>query len=158
MKPYFKVVAENRKARHDFSILDTCEAGIELEGAEVKSIRCGRANLKDSFARAERGQIWLFGMHISPYGFGRSEALNPLRTRKLLLAKSEIGKLIGKTQEKGLTLIPLKLYFRGNWAKVELGIAKAKKVFEKRETLRKKTIDRETSRELRERSTSLKLR
>ena len=137
---YYKVAAENRKARFDFSILDTFKAGLVLTGSEVKSVRLGRANLKDSFARADKGEIWIHGMHISPYGASK---LDPLRRRKVLLNKREGLKLIGKASEKGLTIVPLKLFFEGNWAKVELALAKAKKVYQKRETLRLKSVKRE---------------
>lgn len=128
VKRYFKVVAENRKARHDYNILETYQAGIVLKGTEVKSVRIGRVNLKDSFGRVEKGDIWLYGMHVSPYEFGRRYAAAPLRPRKLLLKKSELRKLIGRVAEKGLTLVPLKLYLSGDWVKVDLGLAKAKKL------------------------------
>lgn len=146
-KPYYRVVAENRKARFDYNILETYEAGIALSGAEVKSIRLGRVNLKDSFALAERGEIWLYGVHISPYKFGTTQQ-KPRRRRKLLLKESELKRLIGTVAQKGLTLVPLKLYFVGDWAKVELALAKPKKKYEKREALRKKAIKREIEREL----------
>ena len=137
---YYKVAAENRKARFDFSIIEVYKAGLVLTGAEVKSVRLGRANLKDSFARAERGEIWIYGMHISPYGAAK---VDPLRRRKVLLNKRELLKLMGKAAEKGLTIVPLKLYFEGNWAKVDLALAKAKKRYEKRETLRLREVKRE---------------
>jgi len=137
---YYKIVAENRKARFDYQILETCKAGLVLTGNEVKSIRLGRVNLKDSFGRIERGAIWIFGMHITPYGAAKAD---PLRPRKLLLTGRETLKLIGKVSEKGLTLIPLKIFFEGNWGKVELALAKAKRKYEKRETLRLRAVKRE---------------
>ena len=140
---YFKIMAENRKARFDFHILDTFKAGLVLSGNEVKSIRLGRVNLQDSFGRVERGEVWVYGLHITPYMMVKGE---PLRRRKVLLNKREILKLTGKVAEKGLTLVPLKIYFEGNWAKVELALARAKKKYEKRETLRIKEAKREIER------------
>jgi SsrA-binding protein len=146
MTNYKKVIAENRKAFFDYTIIESYQAGIELSGSEVKSIRLGRVNLKDSFARAEKGEIWLFNLHISPYEQGGRYNLSPTRQRKLLLKKQEINKLIGAVQEKGLTLIPLKIYLRGNWVKVDLAMAKSKKMFEKRDKIKKKETDREMAR------------
>jgi SsrA-binding protein len=146
MPRYKKVLAENRKAFFDFTILETFQAGISLKGTEVKSIRLGKANLKDSFARVENGEIFLYNMHISPYEQGGRYNLNPTRERKLLLNKSELKKLIGRVQEKGLTLIPLKLYLMDNWVKVDLALAKSKKEYEKRDKLKKKESDREVER------------
>lgn len=140
---YFKLVAENRKARFDFSILETYKAGLILTGNEVKSLRQGKVNLKDSFGRVERGEVWIYGMHISPYSTADQRKIDPLRRRKVLLQKRETMKLTGKTSEKGLTVIPLKLFFEGNWAKIELGLAKAKKKYEKRDAIRLKTVKRE---------------
>lgn len=137
---YYKIAAENRKARFDFNIIETYKAGLVLTGNEVKSIRLGRVNLKDSFGRIERGAVWIFGMHITPYGGAK---IDPLRPRKVLLNKQELLKLIGKVSEKGLTLIPLKVFFEGNWAKVDLALAKAKRKYEKRETLRLRAVKRE---------------
>jgi len=137
---YFKLVAENRKARFDYNLLETFKAGLILTGNEVKSVRLGRVNLKDSFGRAERGEVWIFGMHVSPYG---SAKVDPLRPRKVLLNKRESLKLIGKVSEKGLTIVPLKIYFEGNWAKVDLSLAKAKRKYEKREALRLRAVQRE---------------
>jgi len=142
---YFKVAAENRQARFDYNMLETFKAGLVLTGNEVKSIRLGRVNLKDSFGRVERGEIWIWGMHISPYGAAK---IDPLRPRKVLLNKRELLKLIGKVAEKGLTMVPLKLYFEGNWAKVDLALAKAKKKYEKRETLRRRAVEREIEKAL----------
>src|SRR3989338_7910444 len=112
MAKYFKIAADNRKARFDFNILEVYKAGLVLTGNEVKSILLGRINLKDSFARIERGEVWIYGMHITPYSNAK---LEPLRQRKVLLQKRELMKLVGKVAEKGLTLIPLKVYFEGNW-------------------------------------------
>lgn len=138
-----KIIAENRKARHDYFVIETFEAGIVLKGTEVKSMREGKANLKDSFAMVEGEEVFLHNCHISPYRHGNIYNHDPLRIRKLLLHKSEINKLIGKTVEKGLTLIPLKLYFKGGIAKVELALAKGKKLYDKREDIKKKTAMRE---------------
>lgn len=148
MPRYRKIVAENRKAHFDYHILETCEAGIALQGSEVKSLRIGRANLRDSFARVQNGQAFLHGMHISPYDFARKDGIDPIRTRRLLLKKNEIKKLGGKVSQKGFVLIPLKVYFSGNYAKVEIAVAKGKKVFDKRETIKKKDSDRDMEREL----------
>ena len=140
MEKYYKVIAENRRAFFDFHIMETYHAGISLSGSEVKSLRLGRANLKDAFARVESGEVWLYNMHISPYERS-SEKIDPYRKRKLLLKQVELRKVVGKVSEKGFTLVPLKIYFSGDWAKVDLAIAKAKKIFEKKEKLIKKAID-----------------
>jgi SsrA-binding protein len=139
-----KLIASNRKAYHDYSILEKLEAGIILMGTEVKSIREGRINLKDSYAIIREGEAILMNCHISPYSHGNRENHDPLRIRKLLLHQKEILKLIGKTQEKGLALIPLRVYLTRGRVKVELGIARGKKDYDKRETERRKEIDRET--------------
>jgi len=146
MAKYFKVIAENRKARFDYNILETYKAGLILEGFEVKSVRQGKVNLKDSFGRVIKEDLWIFGMHISPYRAAGKQKIDPLRPRKVLLRKKELVKLIGKAAEKGLTLVPLKVFFEGNWAKIELGLAKAKKKYEKREKLRRKETEREIKR------------
>ncbi|GAW91780.1 SsrA-binding protein SmpB [Calderihabitans maritimus] len=153
-----KVVTENRKARHDYYIEETYEAGIALKGTEVKSLRAGKANLKDSFARVENGEIFLYNMHISAYEKGNRFNHDPKRTRKLLLHKAEINRLMGKTQEKGLTLIPLKVYFneRGK-AKVELGLAKGKKLYDKRRDIAERDARREIEKALRGRDWSKKV-
>jgi SsrA-binding protein len=143
MKKYHKVIAENRKARFDYNILETYKAGLILEGFEVKSLRLGKVNLKDSFGRVEKSEVWIYGMHISPYKTADRSRINPMRPRKALLKKRELVKLIGKVSEKGLTLVPLKIFFDGNWAKVELGLGKAKKKYEKREAIRRKETKRE---------------
>jgi SsrA-binding protein len=141
-----KIVATNRKARHDYSILESFEAGIALKGTEVKSLRGGQASLSDSFARVEGDEIFLYNMHISPYEFGNIANVEPLRPRKLLLHKREIRRLIGELSVKHLTLIPLKLYFRNGIAKVELAVAKGKKLYDKREAIKKREMDRELRR------------
>ena len=148
-----KIVAQNRKARHDYEILDTFEAGIALEGAEVKSLRAGKANLRDSFARIDGGEVWLYNMHISPYEKGNRYNHDPKRTRKLLLHKSEIRRLIGKVQERGFTLVPLKLYFRNGKAKLELALARGKKMHDKRRDIAERDARREIDRILKEKRT-----
>lgn len=148
MSKYFKVVAENRKARFDYNIFETYKAGLILEGSEVKSIRLGRVNLKDSFGRVENQEIWIYGMHISPYETADKSKIDPIRPRKVLFKKKELVKLIGKVSEKGLTLVPLKIFFEGNWAKMELGLARAKKKYEKRETLRRRETKKEIEKAL----------
>lgn len=134
-----KIICKNKKAFHDYFITDTYEAGLVLEGAEVKSLRDGKANLMDSYARISNGEMFIVNLHISPYDKSDSfRTLDPTRSRKLLLHKKEIEKLSQAMKEKGLTLIPLKLYFKGSKAKIEIGLAKGKKHFDKRETLKKK--------------------
>ncbi len=142
MPRYYKVIAENRRARHDFEILEVYKAGIALSGSEVKSVRLGKVNLKDSFARAENGELWLWGMHISPYEKARAEA-DPTRKRKLLLKAGELKKLVGMASQKGFALIPLKIYFDRDWAKIDLGYGRAKKLFDKRESIKEREIRRE---------------
>ena len=141
-----KVIASNRKARHDYTIEDTYEAGIALMGTEVKSLRAGRASLVDSFAQEKEGEIFLYGLHIPEYALGTWTNHEPRRTRKLLLRRDEIRRLIGKTRETGLTLVPLSLYFSDGWAKVEIGLARGKKSYDKRQTLAKRDADREIAR------------
>lgn len=148
------LIADNRRAYHEFHILETFEVGLALTGTEVKSLRMGRANLHDSFARIDQGEVWLHHLHISPYSHGNRYNPDPLRARKLLMKRSEISRLIGKTKEQGLTLIPLKLYWKGDWAKLELGLAKGKQLYDKREALHEKTTKREMERALKERSRS----
>jgi len=138
-----KVVATNRKARHDYAILDTFEAGIALTGTEVKSLRAGRASLVDAFAQAKDSEIYLYGMHIPEYTQGTWNNHEPRRVRKLLLNRLEIDRLLGKVKESGLTLVPLALYFSDGWAKVELGLARGKRSYDKREDLAKRDADRE---------------
>lgn len=146
-----KVIAQNKKANHDYFIEETYEAGIVLQGTEIKSIRAGRVNLKDSFARVQNGEVFLHNMHISPYEQGNRYNHDPLRTRKLLLHKREINKLIGYTKEQGYTLVPLKLYIKNGFAKLLVGIGKGKKQYDKREDLKKKAAQREIERAFRER-------
>ncbi len=139
-----KLIASNRKALHNYFILDRLEAGIALFGTEVKSSREGRINLKDSYAAIKGGEAFLLNCHISPYSHGNRENHDPVRTRKLLLHRKEIRKLIGKTQEKGLTLVPLRAYLKRGRVKIELGVARGKKLYDKRETERRKEVERET--------------
>jgi len=146
-----QVVATNRKARHNFFIEDSYEAGMVLTGTEVKSLRAHKANMVDSFASLRDGEIWLYNLHISPYSHGNISNHEPKRKRKLLLHKSEIRKLIGKTKEKGYTLVPLKVYFSGNMAKIELGLARGKKLFDKRKTIADRDAKRDMERAFRER-------
>jgi SsrA-binding protein len=146
-----KVVAANKKAFHDYFILEKIEAGIVLQGTEVKSIREGRLNLKDSYAAVRKGEAYLFNCHISPYSHGNRENHDPTRARKLLLHAREIRRLIGKTQEKGLTLVPLRVYLKRGRIKVELGVARGKKLIDKRETERRKEADREARAAMKER-------
>jgi SsrA-binding protein len=137
-------IAENRKAHHDYHLLETFEAGIALLGTEVKAIREGRVNLRDSFARVEDGEVFLYNVNISPYSHRGYADHEPLRRRKLLLHRQEIRKLIGKTVEKGMTLVPTRLYFKNGRVKVAVSLAKGKKDYDKRETLKRREADRET--------------
>lgn len=137
-----KVISENRRARHDYFIEETIEVGIVLQGTEVKSLRLGKVNIKDSFARVENGEVFLYGMHISPYEQGNRFNHDPLRVRKLLLHKREIRRLIGKTREDGYTLVPTRLYFSDGKCKVELGVAKGKRLYDKREAVAKRDATR----------------
>jgi SsrA-binding protein len=141
-----KVIATNRKARHEYSILETFEAGIALKGAEVKSLRQGRASLQESYAALKNGEVWLLDMHISPYEQAADDSYEPTRKRKLLLHKKEIRRLVGKLAEKGLTLIPLRAYFKHGIAKVELALAKGKRAYDKREAIKRRDIQRELER------------
>jgi len=145
-----KIVAENRKARHDYHIHENYEAGIALTGTEVKSLRAGKANLKDSYARIDNGELMLHNMHISPYDQGNRFNHEPLRTRKLLMHRYEINKLIGKTKEKGYTLVPLKLYLTRGKVKLELGLATGKKTYDKRQDIAERDAKREVARAFRE--------
>ena len=138
-----KIVCQNKKARHDYFIDDVMEAGMVLLGAEVKSLRDGRANLVDSYARIKKGEVFLHNMHITPYPFAHHVQLDPTRPRKLLLHKKEIKRLIGKTEEKGYTLVPTKVYFLRGKAKVELALAKGKRKYDKRRALKEKEMKRE---------------
>ena len=143
-----KIITLNRRARHDYEIIETIEAGIELKGSEVKSLRAGQVNLKDSYARIEDGEVFLVGCHIAPYTHGSVFNPDPLRPRKLLLHKQEIKRLERKIAERGYTLIPLSLYFKRGKAKVELALAKGKTIVDKRETIKRKTAKREIERAL----------
>ena len=138
------MIAENRKARHDYHILDTLEAGVALMGTEVKAIREGRANLRDSYARVDNGEVWMMNVHISPYSHRGYAEHGETRQRKLLLHDHEIRKLLGRTKEKGLTLVPLEMYFKAGRVKVLLALAKGKQEHDKRETIRRREADRET--------------
>ena len=139
-----RTIAENRKARHDYHILDTWEAGVALLGTEVKSIREGRVNLRDSYARIDNGEVWMLNVHISPYSHRGSSNHEELRQRKLLLHRDEIRKMVGRVAERGLTLVPLELYFKKGRVKVQLALAKGKQAHDKRETLRRREVERET--------------
>ena len=147
-----RIVAENRKAFHDYHIVETFEAGVALQGTEVKSIREGRVNLRDSFARVEGGEVWVYNIHISPYSHRGYADHEPTRRRKLLLHRQEIRKLIGKTVEKGMTLVPLRLYFKGGKAKMAISLAKGKQAHDKRDAIRKREVDRETRAAVKSRS------
>jgi SsrA-binding protein len=144
-------IADNRRAYHEFHILEKVEAGLVLTGTEVKSLRMGKVQMADAFARIEEGEMWIYNLHISPYTHGNIYNVDPLRRRKVLLKKIEISRLLGKTREKGLTLIPLKLYWAGDWAKVEIGLAKGKQLHDKRDAIAQKDISRDVQRELKER-------
>ena len=151
-KSEMKLIANNKKAYHDFFILDTYEAGIALHGTEVKSLRMGKCSIKESFIRIENGEVFIYGMHISPYEKGNIFNKDPLRVRKLLLHKTEINKLLGKTQEKGMSIVPLKVYLKGSLVKVEIGLAKGKKLYDKRQDITKKDQKREAEREFKVRN------
>lgn len=142
-----RLIANNKKAYHDYFIEDTYEAGIELAGTEVKSMRMGKCSIKESFVQIEHGEVFVYGMHISPYEKGNIFNKDPLRTRKLLLHQYEIRKIAAKIAEKGFTLVPLKVYFKGSLVKVEIGIAKGKKLYDKRQTIAKNDQRREAERE-----------
>ncbi len=144
-----QLIVSNRKARHDYHILEVLEAGIVLKGTEVKSLRRRNANLQDSYAVIKNGELWLLGLHISPYEQGNINNHDPVRTRKLLIQKKELRKLYSKVAEQGLTLVPLSLYFKGPYAKVELAIARGKKSYDKREAIAKREAQRSISRTLR---------
>jgi SsrA-binding protein len=146
-----KLLAQNRKAYHDYFIEDTLEAGIVLKGTEIKSIRRGSVNLRDAYAQVENGEVWLHNMHVSPYEQGNRFNHDPTRSRKLLLHKSEIAKLVGASREKGYTLVPTRLYLRNGFCKVELALAKGKKLHDKRESMKKRDAQREIDRALRDR-------
>jgi SsrA-binding protein len=147
-EPDRKVIAANKKARHDYAILKTYEAGIVLAGTEVKSLRAGRVSLVDAFAQEHEGEIMLYGLHIAEYGFGSWTNHAPRRTRKLLLHRAEIVRILDKVRENRFTLIPLSMYFEGGWAKVELGLAKGLRSFDKRQVMAERDANKEIAREL----------
>lgn len=144
------LIAQNRKARYEYSILDTVEAGIVLQGTEIKSIRAGRINLKDGYAGFRGGEIWLYNVHIAPFDKGNQFNHDPLRTRKLLMKKKQIDRLIGESKQSGVTLVPLKVYIKNGFAKVLIGLAKGKKQYDKRESLKRKDQKRQIERALKE--------
>ncbi|HMG36252.1 MAG TPA: SsrA-binding protein SmpB [Blastocatellia bacterium] len=147
-----KVVATNREAYHNYHLLETVECGVALTGTEVKSIREGRCNLKDSYGLIKNGEAWLLNAHISPYSHGNRDNHEPTRTRKLLLHRREIDRLAGKAQEKGLTLVPTRMYIKNGRVKLELAVGKGKKLYDKRETEKRREADREARKMLKERS------
>ncbi|MCJ8499515.1 SsrA-binding protein SmpB [Desulfatitalea alkaliphila] len=149
-KDHIKLIADNRKARHDYFIEDEFEAGLVLTGTEVKSLRQGRANLKDAYARIKKGEVWVHQMHISPYTFAYYDNHDPLRVRKLLLHRHEIKQLYGKMNEKGYALIPLRLYFRDGKVKLQLALAKGKKKYDKRDSIRRRDEQRDLDRQRKE--------
>ena len=145
-----KIIANNKKAYHDYFILEKYEAGIELAGTEVKSLRQGRCNLKDSWCSVVKGELFINGMHISPYDHGNIWGKDPMRVRRLLMHKREINKLFGVLQQQGLSLIPLSVYFKGSYVKLELGLCKGKKLYDKREDAAKKSAKRDIDRAMKE--------
>lgn len=147
-----RLVANNKKAYHDYFIEEKYEAGVELAGTEVKSLRMGKCSIKESFIRIDRGEMYIYGMHVSPYEKGNIFNKDPLRVKKLLLHRFEINKLEGKIAEKGFTLVPLKVYFKGSLVKVEIGVAKGKKLYDKRQDIAKKDQKREAEREFKVRN------
>ena len=151
-KESIRLIANNKKAWHDYFIEEKYEAGIELHGTEVKSMRMGHCSIKESFIRVEKGEVFIYGMHVSPYEKGNIFNRDPLRVKKLLLHKGEINKLVGKIAEKGFTLVPLKVYFKGSLVKVEIGLAKGKKLYDKRADIAKKDMRREAEKEFKVRN------
>ncbi len=151
MKEAFKLVANNKKAYHDYFIDEKLECGIELFGTEVKSIRMGKCSIKEAFVRIEKGEVYVYGMHVNPYEKGNIFNKDPLRVRKLLLHHAEIRRLEGKIREKGFTLVPLQVYFKGSLVKVEVGLARGKKLYDKRQDIAKKDQRREVERDYKER-------
>ncbi len=147
-----KLIANNKKAYHDYFILESFEAGIALHGTEVKSLRMGKCSIKEAFIRIENGEMLIYGMHVSPYEKGNIFNKDPLRVKKLLLHKKEILKMLGKMKEKGITIVPLKVYFKGSLVKVEIGLAKGKKLYDKRDDIAKKDQKREAEREFKVRN------
>jgi len=151
-KESYKLIANNKKAYHDYFIEDTYEAGISLHGTEVKSMRMGKCSIKESFIRVDRGEMFVFGMHVSPYEKGNIFNKDPLRPKKLLLHKYEINKITGKMKEKGYTIVPIKVYFKGSLVKVEVALAKGKKQYDKRQDIAKKDQKREAQRDFKVRN------
>ena len=149
-KDSIKLIANNKKAYHDYFIDETYEAGIELFGTEVKSMRLGHCSVKEAFIRPDKGELYIYGMHVNPYEKGNIFNKDPLRTRKLLLHKQEINRLMGKAQEKGYTMVPLQVYFKGSLVKVQIGICRGKKLYDKREDIAKKTQKRELERDFKQ--------
>ena len=147
-----RLIANNKKAYHDYFIEDTYEAGIALAGTEVKSLRMGKCSIKESFIQIDKGEVFIFGMHISPYEKGNIFNKDPLRVRKLLLHRAEINKITGKIKEKGMALVPLKVYFKGSLVKVEIGLAKGKKLYDKRQDIARKDQQREAQRDFKVRN------
>lgn len=150
LKDSIKLIANNKKAYHDYFIDEKFECGIELFGTEVKSIRSGKCSIKEAFVRIEKGEVYVFGMHVNPYEKGNIFNKDPLRAKKLLMHRSEINKLEGKIREKGLTLVPLQVYFKGSLVKVEIGLARGKKLYDKRADIAKKDQRREVERDYKE--------
>ncbi|MCI8550121.1 MAG: SsrA-binding protein SmpB [Lachnospiraceae bacterium] len=151
-KDSYKLVANNKKAYHDYFIDDTYEAGISLSGTEVKSVRMGKCSIKEAFIKIDRGEVFVYGMHISPYEKGNIFNKDPLRVRKLLMHGYEINRLYGKIQQKGFTLVPLKVYFKGSLVKVEVGLARGKKLYDKRQDIARKDQRREAEKEFKVRN------
>ena len=151
-KDSVKLIANNKKAYHDYFILDTYEAGIALHGTEVKSLRMGKCSIIEAFIRIENGEVFVYGMHISPYEKGNIFNKDPLRVKKLLLHKSEINKMLGKVKEKGISVVPLKVYLKGSLMKMEIGLAKGKKLYDKRDDIAKKDQRREAERDFKVRN------
>ncbi|MBQ4559099.1 MAG: SsrA-binding protein SmpB [Tyzzerella sp.] len=151
-KDSVKLIANNKKAYHDYFILDTYEAGIALHGTEVKSLRMGKCSIKEAFIRIENGEVFVYGMHISPYEKGNIFNKDSLRVKKLLLHKSEINKMLGKVKEKGISVVPLKVYLKGSLMKMEIGLAKGKKLYDKRDDIAKKDQRREAERDFKVRN------
>ena len=151
-KDSIKLIANNKKAYHDFFILDTFEAGLALHGTEVKSLRMGKSSIKESFIRIENGEVFIYGMHISPYEKGNIFNKDPMRVKKLLLHKAEINKMLGKVKEKGISIVPLKVYLKGSLMKIEIGLAKGKKLYDKRDDIAKKDQKREAERDFKVRN------
>ena len=151
-KEAMKLVANNKKAYHDYFVEEKLEAGLVLHGTEVKSLRMGKCSIKESFIRIENGEMFIYGMHISPYEKGNIFNKDPLRTKKLLLHKHEIGRMLGKTKEKGFTIVPLQVYFKEGRAKVEIGLCRGKKLYDKRQDIAKKDQKREAEKEFKVRN------